>query len=102
MVVLSTSFRDSHKQLAYALGAKHYISKHRSLEQLIPDVTEVYRQLTSVAAHRTAQAVTNDATSPRQFGRSPARKNTGGSVESIAVLVVLGHAAHSRSRFNDG
>ena len=79
-VVLSTSFRDSHIQLAYALNAKHYISKPSSLEQLLADVTEVYWQLTAVASHSIAQAVTNDATSPLQFGRFAARKNTGGSV----------------------
>ena len=54
MVVLSTSARDSDKQLTYALGATHYVSKRSNFEQLMEEITEVYRRLTSVAAHRNA------------------------------------------------
>ena len=89
VVVLSTSSRDSDKQLAYALGATYYVSKRSNFEQLMEEITEVYRPLTSVAAHRNAAGrhddahLSSDSYIP-QHAKTPALR------ELIPILVVLG------------
>lgn len=45
VVVLSTSSHPYDKQLAYALGAKHYVSKPATLDGLVAEVQLAYREI---------------------------------------------------------